>query len=61
MMKSGDLMADLRKVPPGKPFAVQVGAEVLTGGRLVDDKDGVFLVFEAKAKAKAAAKKPRAK
>ena len=57
-MKSGDLMADLRKIPPGKPFAVQVGAEVLTDGRLVDDAEGVFLVFEGK---KAAPKKPRAK
>ena len=44
-MKTGDLMAELRKLPGGKPFAVKVGSGVYLEGRLEVTESGVVLVM----------------
>ena len=56
-MKSGDLMAELRKCPGGWPFAVKVGTEVYKEGTLMATDEGIFLVFEGKKAAPKTTKK----
>ena len=50
-MKTGDLMVELRKLPGGKPFAVEVDGVTHTDGTLKVSEEGVKLTFGVPKKA----------